>query len=139
MERGRLTPDRLFPSRLDSSTSVHLKISGHFALKQCHPVKRGTSHAYGLPPIPCLERKKEAGRESGQPQEVAGRSFLFARPSPGSCHGLPLTACYYFFAAAFLPGCFSARGLRTWGLTAVSSTGVVLLTSFEKVAPLGTR
>jgi len=60
MERGRLTPDRLFPSRLDSSTSVHLKISGHFALKQCHPVKRGTSHAYPESPL-----VKSIGYEKG--------------------------------------------------------------------------
>jgi hypothetical protein len=47
-------------------------------------------------------------------------------------------ACY--LAAAFL-WCtgFMPRGLRTSGLTIVSSTGVVPLTSAVKVAPAGTR
>jgi hypothetical protein len=32
MERGRRTPVRLFPSRLDLLNKCPLKISGHFAL-----------------------------------------------------------------------------------------------------------
>ena len=47
MERRRLTPNRVFPSRLDTLIKCPLKTSGHFRLRHCHPVKMGTSNAYG--------------------------------------------------------------------------------------------
>ena len=58
----------------------------------------------------------------------------FAESSRGLCRRAD-----YIDAAFFFIGCFSASGLRACGFTAVSSTGVVPVTSLENVAPEGTR
>ena len=73
-----------------------------------------------------------------------GRScYISHSTSPSLRRKRPRNSCFttgrvaYF--AVFLAGCLSGSGLRTSGFTAVSSTGVVPVTSAPKFAPAGTR
>jgi hypothetical protein len=110
MEPGRLTPDRLFPSRLDSSTSVHLKIGGHFAFRQCHPVKRGISHAYSFPAelrLHAASAQQPASALPGHRETLPRRVFV-----GGSRGSVVPTVCWSVCSANVHAACCSSSAFR---------------------------